>query len=359
MADGEEGEILVRGENMMEGLLKQERSRTFDADGWYHTGDRGFFRDGFLFFTGRATEMIKTGGANVAPREVELAVESLPGVQAAFVVGIPDAARGELVACLVCPEDGHEIEADALRTALADVLSSFKIPRRVLVLPYADVPWLGTGKIDKPRIIEMFADARRLTRAMELALTQDTRRPVATAELAAAARAAGFSALGMVSGRCAPEDRTVLADAGLRCHELLGLQVRADAAATIASRGTARARRRGDRRALGAHDVRDAARGIRARDRCPLRVDLRRGRRRAGDRVQPARTGARHRRRRPRRRVGGRRAGGDRRRRAGGDRHRRLELLLRAEHLDRSRAGATRAGRVRAVRGRARRRSAR
>jgi sugar phosphate isomerase/epimerase len=70
---------------------------------------------------------------------------------------------------------------------------------------------------------------------MELALTQDTRRPVATAELAAVARAAGFSALGMVSGRFAPEDRTVLADAGLRCHELLGLQVRADAAATIAS----------------------------------------------------------------------------------------------------------------------------
>ncbi len=69
----------------------------------------------------------------------------------------------------------------------------------------------------------------------ELALTQDTRRPVATAELADAARAAGFSALGMVSGRFAPDDGSVLAAAGLRCHELLGLQVCADAEATIAS----------------------------------------------------------------------------------------------------------------------------
>jgi sugar phosphate isomerase/epimerase len=70
---------------------------------------------------------------------------------------------------------------------------------------------------------------------VEIALTQDTRRPVATAELAAATRAAGFGALGMVSGRFVPEDRAVLAEAGLRCHELLGLQVRADAEATIVS----------------------------------------------------------------------------------------------------------------------------
>jgi acyl-CoA synthetase (AMP-forming)/AMP-acid ligase II len=156
-ADGVEGEICVRGYRLMDGLYKRERRNTFDDDGWYHTGDRGFFRDGLLFFTGRRSEMIKTGGANVAPREVELAVEALPGIQAAFVVGIPDAARGQLVACLVCPDDGQELDAAALRAALAEVLSSFKIPRRFLVLPFADVPSLGTGKIDKPRIAEMFA----------------------------------------------------------------------------------------------------------------------------------------------------------------------------------------------------------
>jgi sugar phosphate isomerase/epimerase len=70
---------------------------------------------------------------------------------------------------------------------------------------------------------------------VELALTPDTRRPVDTAELAAAARAAGFTAIGMVSGRFAPGDGVRLAAAGLRCHELLGLQVRADTGATIAA----------------------------------------------------------------------------------------------------------------------------
>ena len=93
MPEGVEGELLVRGYSLMDGLYKRERAETFDEDGWYRTGDKGYFRDSYLFFTGRSTEMIKTGGANVAPREVELALESLSGVQAAFVVGLPDAQR--------------------------------------------------------------------------------------------------------------------------------------------------------------------------------------------------------------------------------------------------------------------------
>jgi acyl-CoA synthetase (AMP-forming)/AMP-acid ligase II len=161
LADGVEGEICVRGDGLMLGLHKRERSETFDADGWYHTGDRGYFRDGLLYFTGRRTEMIKTGGANVAPREVELAVESLPGVQAAFVVGLPDAERGQLVGCLVCPEAGHEVDVDTIREQLAPLLSSFKVPRRLLVLPYDDAPWLPSGKVDKSRVVALLTDHAR------------------------------------------------------------------------------------------------------------------------------------------------------------------------------------------------------
>jgi acyl-CoA synthetase (AMP-forming)/AMP-acid ligase II len=153
-----EGEICVRGDALMDGLHKRLRSEAFDADGWYHTGDRGCLRDGLLFFTGRLSEMIKTGGANVAPREVELAIESLPGVKAAFVVGVPDADRGELVACLVCPEAGEVFEPESLRTQLAPILSSYKIPRRVLVTPYDDAPWLSSGKINKAAVVELFAE---------------------------------------------------------------------------------------------------------------------------------------------------------------------------------------------------------
>jgi acyl-CoA synthetase (AMP-forming)/AMP-acid ligase II len=150
-----DGEICVRGYSLMDGLYKRERAQTFDADGWYHTGDAGSFRDGLLFFTGRTTEMIKTGGANVAPREVELAVESLPGVQAAFVVGLPDPDRGQLVGCMVCAEPGHDLEPAWVAEQLRDQLSSYKIPRRIVVVRYDDAPWLPSGKISKPRVVEL------------------------------------------------------------------------------------------------------------------------------------------------------------------------------------------------------------
>jgi acyl-CoA synthetase (AMP-forming)/AMP-acid ligase II len=156
--DGDEGEICVRGESLMDTLYKKERLESVDANGWYHTGDRGYFRDGFLFFTGRLTEMIKTGGANVAPREVELAIEALPRVQAAFVVGLPDADRGEIVGCLVCPDANAEVDPAWIREQLRSDLSSYKIPRRILVLPYDEAPWLVSGKISKPRVVELLLE---------------------------------------------------------------------------------------------------------------------------------------------------------------------------------------------------------
>jgi len=158
LPDGIEGEICVRGDIVMVGLYKKERRETFDEDGWYHTGDRGFFRNGLLFFTGRRSEMIKTSGANVSPREVEAVLESLPGVQAAFVVGVPDDERGEVVGAMVCPEPGHELDPESLTARLRDELSSYKIPRRIVVVPYDEAPWLASGKISKARIVELLRD---------------------------------------------------------------------------------------------------------------------------------------------------------------------------------------------------------
>ncbi len=161
LPDGVEGDLLVRGYSLMDGLYKKERSETFDEDGWYRTGDKGFFRESLLFFTGRSTEMIKTGGANVAPREVELAIQSLPGVQAAFVVGLPDAKRGQLVGCLVCPEPDAAIDPAELTGKLRDVLSTYKIPRVVKVVPYEEAPWLPSGKISKPRVVDLLSEPTR------------------------------------------------------------------------------------------------------------------------------------------------------------------------------------------------------
>jgi acyl-CoA synthetase (AMP-forming)/AMP-acid ligase II len=107
-AAGEFGEICVRGYSVMLGLHKQERDDVFDRDGYYHTGDAGYFdADGVLYFKARLGEMIKTAGANVTPREVEVEIERFPEVSSAFVVGLPDPVRGQNVAAAWCSSAAH------------------------------------------------------------------------------------------------------------------------------------------------------------------------------------------------------------------------------------------------------------
>ena len=104
---GEVGELCLRGPFLMEGYDGRERHETFDSNGWYDTGDLVTVdRDGFFYFRGRGSDMIKTAGANVSPREVEAAILEVSGL-VAHVVGVEDEARGQVVAALVCaPADG-------------------------------------------------------------------------------------------------------------------------------------------------------------------------------------------------------------------------------------------------------------
>jgi acyl-CoA synthetase (AMP-forming)/AMP-acid ligase II len=158
VAPGEEGEIWVRGFSLMTGLYKRERNDSFDDDGWFHTGDKASIRDGYVFFTGRLTEMIKAHGANVAPREVELALEELPEIQAAFVLGLPDRGEGERVAAAVVVDPGAAFDADDVRERLRERISPYKVPTVMKMVDSGDVPWLATGKPDKRRMFEWFAD---------------------------------------------------------------------------------------------------------------------------------------------------------------------------------------------------------
>jgi acyl-CoA synthetase (AMP-forming)/AMP-acid ligase II len=158
LGEGEVGEVCIRGYSLMNGLYKRERHETFDEDGWYHTGDKGLIRDGYLYFHGRLSEMIKTAGSNVAPREVELLLESLPEVGLAVVVGLPDADRGEVVAAALVPATGASIDPiETLRRA-GEELSNYKVPRRVLVLDEGDVPYLANGKPDRLTVRRLLAD---------------------------------------------------------------------------------------------------------------------------------------------------------------------------------------------------------
>lgn len=165
--DGTEGEVLVRGYSMMLGLHKVERSDTFDADGWLHTGDRGRFRDGWFFFTGRQSDLIKTKGANVAPAEVEKALARIDGVQQAFVVGVDHPVRGQDVVALVvadgAPDDGSI--PDRLLAELREQLSSYKLPRHIFPITAADVPYLTSQKPDRRRLADLAA--RRAASAPE------------------------------------------------------------------------------------------------------------------------------------------------------------------------------------------------
>lgn len=149
--EGVEGEVLVRGYSLMLGLYRCERDDVFDADGWYHTGDRGYFDRGWFFFTGRSNDLIKTSGANVAPAEVERALVALDGVRSAFVFGVAHDVRGQDVVALVVPEPGAEdrVTADVLVPQLRERLSSYKIPRAVFAIAADEVPFLTSQKPDR------------------------------------------------------------------------------------------------------------------------------------------------------------------------------------------------------------------
>ena len=152
LPDGVEGEVCVRGYSLMLGLNKRERHEAFDRDGWYHTGDRGYFKDGLLFFKGRLTEMIKTKGANVAPREVELVLEKFPEVRHAIVVGVPDPELGEEVVATIVLEEGATLDAEELTSRAKRELASYKVPRRVIFTANSELPMTSSGKVDRRRL---------------------------------------------------------------------------------------------------------------------------------------------------------------------------------------------------------------
>lgn len=155
---GEVGELWIRGPYVMQGYYKRSREECFDVDGWFHTGD--LVRaddDGFLYFAGRLGAMIKTAGANVSAAEVEKAMAGA-GVSA-YVVGIPDAARGQVVGAVVALPDGiDDFDEDALRERLRTELSAYKIPRRFVALPRTAIPLLSSGKIDSQSLKRLFDD---------------------------------------------------------------------------------------------------------------------------------------------------------------------------------------------------------
>jgi acyl-CoA synthetase (AMP-forming)/AMP-acid ligase II len=159
LPDGEVGVLLVRGDSLMQGLVKREREDVFEADGWYRTGDLGSFRGNRLSFHGRADDLIKTAGANVSPGEVQGVLRGIPGVGDAHVTGLPDPDRGAVVGAVVVPQGDHSLDPDQIRAAARTELSAYKVPRVILVVEAADLPMMSSGKVDRLAIVAALHDA--------------------------------------------------------------------------------------------------------------------------------------------------------------------------------------------------------
>lgn len=155
---GEAGEITLKG-NVTPGYWHdKERTReAFDALGWFHTGDRGFLdADGYLFYRGRLKEMVKTGGINVAPAEVEQVLSQHPAIELAFVTGIPDTRLDEALAAVIVLRTGEHTDAASLKTHCRETLAAYKAPRHYRFVDATSLPLTSTGKLQRNRLVELF-----------------------------------------------------------------------------------------------------------------------------------------------------------------------------------------------------------
>jgi long-chain acyl-CoA synthetase len=166
LEQGKEGEICVRGRNVMRGYLNapEQTAETFWKDkgmkriddGWLRTGDVGVFdENSFLAIVDRLKDLIITGGENVFPREVEEALYAVPEVQECAVIGLPDKEWGEKVAAFIVPKPGETIDENSIKSFLKTRLSGFKVPKKYVVIN--EFPKSQAGKILKREVKKQYS----------------------------------------------------------------------------------------------------------------------------------------------------------------------------------------------------------
>ncbi|TAK31107.1 MAG: hypothetical protein EPO21_18190 [Chloroflexota bacterium] len=156
---GTPGEICFRGWNRFLEYYKmpEETAEAVDADGFVHMGDYGWLDEqGNLYYRGRYKMMIKTGGENVSQREVEIFLEdTVPAVEFAQVVGVPDDVWNEAVVAFVQLRSGSNVTPEDIRAQCRDKIAGFKIPKHVFLMTARDWPLLDVGRPDKHTLRRM------------------------------------------------------------------------------------------------------------------------------------------------------------------------------------------------------------
>jgi acyl-CoA synthetase (AMP-forming)/AMP-acid ligase II len=144
------GELQFKAAFLMLGYWRNRAATkaAFTGDGWLRTGDIGAWRaDGNIRLVGRRSEMFKSGGYNIYPREIEIALESIPGVAAAAVIGVPDELYQEVGYAFVLPDGTRKLTEQGLRDACNERLANYKVPKAFAIRN--ELPLLPTGKIDR------------------------------------------------------------------------------------------------------------------------------------------------------------------------------------------------------------------
>lgn len=168
---GAEGEICIRGNNIMKGYLNNpkatketfwflEKGKKRHEDGWFRSGDIGYIdNEGYVFIVDRLKDMIITGGENVYPREVEEVLFTVPEIEECAVIGLPDKEWGEKVAAFIIPKAGKTVVADELKAYMKTKLAPFKVPKLFEIT--STLPKSAAGKILKREIKREYLEKKK------------------------------------------------------------------------------------------------------------------------------------------------------------------------------------------------------
>jgi acyl-CoA synthetase (AMP-forming)/AMP-acid ligase II len=156
---GETGEICVVGGAVFAGYWQNpEANAESFRNGWFRTGDIGMMDDnGYVYITGRASDMFISGGSNIYPREIEEKILYHSAITETAVFGMPDPKWGEIGVAVCVLEEGHDLDAGALDDYLRERLASYKLPRQYFF--WDELPKSGYGKLSK-RIIRAELETR-------------------------------------------------------------------------------------------------------------------------------------------------------------------------------------------------------
>lgn len=154
LAQGEIGEVVIRGPNVTKGYEQNpEANASAFTDGWFRTGDQGMLdEEGYLRLTGRLKEIINRGGEKVSPLEVDEAIMDHPAVAQCVTFAMPHKSLGEEVAAAVVLREGHTADEKDIRAFVQSRLADFKTPRRVVILE--EIPKGATGKLQRIGLAE-------------------------------------------------------------------------------------------------------------------------------------------------------------------------------------------------------------